>query len=89
MQRGDSCDAQARRSLRKLAGRGPEPADSRLLIEISLLSGWHYVEGSRFDTRFWREAQVRFERGLNETLPERTRSRFVEQLAQRLALCAA
>jgi tryptophan halogenase len=52
-----------------------------LVMEISLFVGWHYAEGSCFDTRFWREAKARFERGLNEGVPAAMRARFFDQLA--------
>ncbi len=51
-----------------------------LVLEVSLFIGWHYAEGSVFDTEFWRGAQARFRRGLVELVPADIRARFLEQV---------
>ena len=53
----------------------------RLVLEVSLFIGWHYKEGSLFDTRFWRGAQRRFHEGLDHAIPADMRTRFFEQIA--------
>lgn len=53
----------------------------RLVLEVSLFVGWHYNEGSAFDTPFWRGAQRRFHEGLIEAIPTNMRTRFFEQIA--------
>jgi tryptophan 7-halogenase len=52
-----------------------------LVLEVSLFIGWHYVEGSAFDTEFWRGARRRFRQGLDQLVPPGMRARFQEQVA--------
>jgi len=51
-----------------------------LILEVALFIGWHYAEGSVFDTTFWREAKSRFWSALDTDIPPEMRRRFLDHI---------
>lgn len=51
-----------------------------LVLEVSVFVGWHYAEGSVFDTEFWRRARARFHRDVDSAVPAAVRERFLDQV---------